>query len=255
MGKILKVEAFGDQIRLVEYLHFNPFSGRSSAKKGKVRAVDEECELGLDCDELSSPEGAPEGRFRQSIQRAKSRVREYALCNEWDWFCTFTLNEQKQDRFNLRQWARDFGVWIGNYNKKYGANLRYLIVPEQHKNGAWHCHGLLAGVSPESLATNEHGYLTMPYYANRFGFINLSQISDKSKCASYVAKYITKGGASVGKNEHMFYTSRGLNKREFVEYLTVGDGFESDWRNEWCGISWRTIDEYCALSRALRVSD
>lgn len=184
-------------------------------------------------------------RFENSLSRSRTRVHELALCNPWEYFATFTLAETKQDRFDLKCYIKDFGNWIGNYKRKYAASdFAYLIIPEQHKDGAWHAHGLLHGVAPDSLSRNEHGYLDLAYYQNRFGYISLSPIKDKNKCASYVTKYITKDTAStarnIGKGYHTFYASRGLQGRVVLGqgYLT---DYQTDYQNDFCGVSW--IDE------------
>lgn len=192
-----------------------------------------------------------DGRAASNVSRARSRVRELAACNDWQYFATLTLDEGKQDRFDRQAWKKALGVWVGNYNKRYGAHLQYLIVPERHKNGAWHAHALFGGIAPESLVRNEYGYLDMPYYAHRFGFISLDPIRDKARCSSYIAKYITKEYANADfleKNERMFYSSQGLQgKQTFVRcsgLYPVG----SEWESEHCAIRWcKSIEEAYAF--------
>lgn len=187
-----------------------------------------------------------EGRAASNITRARSRIRELGLCNEWEWFATFTLAEGKQDRFDLPSWVKDFGNWIQNFKRKYRCSeFAYLIIPEQHKNGAWHAHGLLHGLPPEALVRNEHGYYDLPYYRNRFGFISLGRIRDPQKVASYITKYVTKDTAAtasdMNKGAHLFYASRGLKEREIVTEW-IGD-FQADWENEYCKMKWLTAVE------------
>lgn len=179
-----------------------------------------------------------------NLARARSSIRELALCNPWEYFVTLTLNPDKQDRFSLDGFVRDLGVWIGNYNKKYGVHLKYLLVPEQHKNGAWHMHGLLHDVSPQSVTRNSHGYLDMPYYANRFGFISLDPIRNQNKCSSYITKYVTKDtGKGVAVSKHLFYHSRGLEKAEEMAVWDVASLPIEAWQNDYVGIEWADNDE------------
>lgn len=157
-------------------------------------------------------------KLANNISRARGRVFELAMCNQWGFFVTLTLNADNIDRYNLPYVVKRFGEWVSNYNRKYNTRLKYLLVPEQHKNGAWHFHGLFDGIDPESLCRNEYGYFDLPYYKNRFGFISLSQVRDHNKTASYITKYISKdmtaSGVDVGK--HLFFASRGLNGAERV---------------------------------------
>lgn len=174
-----------------------------------------------------------------NIARRKRRVRELALCNAWEYFGTFTLASDKQDRNDLALFYKRFGEWVGNYNKRYGTHLKYLLIPEQHKNGAWHAHGLLSGVAKESLVRNEFGYLDMPAYRKRFGFISLSEIRDRFRTANYITKYISKdlSGTNLGRNRNGYISSRGLKVSEKIDSRKVSDDFVSAWSNGFCGVT------------------
>ena len=63
-------------------------------------------------------------KLENNISRAKSSVTEYALCNNWEFFVTLTIDKKKQDRYDLQKYIHDLGVWIGNYNKKYDTKLK-----------------------------------------------------------------------------------------------------------------------------------
>lgn len=181
-------------------------------------------------------------KLSNNISRAKSRVTELALCNDWEYFVTLTLSEDKQNRFDLQGYIKDLGNWIGNYNRKYGCHLRYIIIPEFHKDGAVHAHGLLCGVQDESLCKNEYGFMDLPYYRNRFGFISLGKIRDKEKVSRYITKYITKGFCDRAKGEHMFYASRGLMGAEKI-HEGVCRSYELQFENDYCAIEWGTSAE------------
>lgn len=189
----------------------------------------------------------PRTKLDNNLCRARSAIREIALCNNWTWFGTFTLSDVNGDRYDLKKFIREFGVWIGNYNRKFGTKLRYLIIPEQHKNGAWHLHGLLDGVADNSLVVNQYGYMDMPYYANRFGFISLSRIKDPERVASYITKYVTKQtGDNIELGYHSYYCSRGLNRAQLLaEFTCSGNPVQDNkvWCNEYCGIEWVEADD------------
>lgn len=175
-----------------------------------------------------------------NLYRAKSKVREIALCNDWEYFVTLTLDKRKQDRHDLDWYIRDLGVWIGNYNKKYRTKLLYLLIPEQHKDGAYHLHGLFRGVAPESLIKNKYGYLDMPYYAQRFGYISLSPVRDGKRTASYITKYVAKafGHTQIGLFKHTYYRSRGLQEAYTLGEFSAADIPADVWQNDFCGVQW-----------------
>lgn len=47
-------------------------------------------------------------RLSNSISRSRSRVWELAMCNPWQYWCTFTTDEKKIDRFNLDTYQKNF---------------------------------------------------------------------------------------------------------------------------------------------------
>ncbi len=191
---LYKVYTLGDIIRVVGIKH----------RQGTERS------LRLSVGNAASPDD----RLAASLSRAKRSIREIALCNPWEFFVTLTL---RQDRYDLPKFKKDFGVWVGNYNKKYSVKLAYLVIPEEHKDGATHAHGLFQNVAAASLIHNSYGYLDMPYYYNRFGYISLSPVRDHDRAASYITKYVTKQPHSqLGSGEHMFFSSHGLQRAELV---------------------------------------
>lgn len=185
-----------------------------------------------------------------NISRARGRVVELALCNEWEWFVTLTLNAEKQDRADLDGYVKDLGVWVGNFNKKYGCKLKYILIPEQHKDGSWHMHGLFHDVPPSAVTVNQYGYYDLPYYGCRFGFISLSRIRDKERTARYITKYISKSMTSradaVGK--HLYYASRGLNGKLTVAQLNGLPVQQDAYEGEYTFSKWyRNADEVSQL--------
>lgn len=169
-----------------------------------------------------------------NIIRARTAVREIALCNEWQLFGTFTLSPEKYDRFNLASFRSDFSQFFRDQRKKWGGAVRYLLIPEQHKDGAWHMHGLLSGLPVSALrqfsAEDEipekmrekirHGEQLFDWadYRRKFGWVSFSRIRDAEACASYVTKYISKdmGARSQELGAHLYYASQGLKRAETI---------------------------------------
>ena len=183
-----------------------------------------------------------------NLARAKSRIKELALCNDWSHFVTLTLNGDKIDRYDLDGYVKKLGVWIGNYNKKYDTKLKYLLIPEQHKDGAWHMHGLMYGLHPDSLVKNEHGYLDMPFYSDKFGYISLDPVKSPIKVAHYITKYVAKAinATAVKLCKHTFYSSQGLNGQEVVHEDITGKIPDNVYENDYVGVI--NFDNYSDLS-------
>ena len=164
-------------------------------------------------------------KLDNNICRAKSRVRELALCNDWDFWCTFTISPEKFDRYNLKTYFKSFTMFLRNYSRGCDdtKKVKYLFIPEMCKDGAWHLHGFIRGIKEKDLFTNQNGYLDWKQYAERFGYISMAEIGDKNKCVSYMMKYMSK---DIAKNvtdlgAHLYYASQGLNTA-FIEYKGHG---------------------------------
>lgn len=195
-------------------------------------------------------------RLKNSLSRTRKRIFEIAACNDWEWFFTGTLDGEKCDRNDLNGTFKRLSQWIRDYRKKQdGARITYLIVPEQHKDGAWHFHGLINGITEREMhkfslhekiplrikRTIQAGtdVWTWSAYADKFGYSTMTKVRDNNAVACYVTKYITKDmitqNATLGTRRHLYYASQGLNKPTTLaesypetEYEPYFD-FENDW--------------------------
>lgn len=174
-------------------------------------------------------------KLSSSVSRTKRTVLELALANDWEYFITMTFDREKVDRFDLDALRKKFQEWLKYRRKKYGLNISYLLVPEQHEDGAWHLHGLVRGLMPLDLvsfrAMDKAGYLTkagnrLPVklrqsdylnwrdYSWTFGFCSVGPLQNPEAASFYVTKYITKDlercVSECGK--HMYWASKGLNR-------------------------------------------
>lgn len=94
-------------------------------------------------DELP-PERNPideERKRADSLKRAKDKIFEISACNDWSYMVTLTLDKDKVDRYDPKEILKPFGKWLDNMVQRRG--LKALIVPEYHKDGAVHFHGLI----------------------------------------------------------------------------------------------------------------
>lgn len=172
--------------------------------------------------------GTNEEKLDCNLRRAKNKIREYALCNDWDYFCTLTLDKMKMDRYDIKKYIMKLGQMIRDIRKKTGANIQYLLIPEKHKDGAWHMHGLLKGIPKEMLvrspvSNRKRVVYNWIDYADKFGFTDLEPVESIEKVSSYIMKYVTKDMSRSIKelNAKTYYNSRGLNTSENIETGTV----------------------------------
>ena len=78
-----------------------------------------------------------------SLARTKTLIHDLVLCNDFELFCTFTFDPDKVDRFSYLSCLSKMSKWIHNQKDK-NPDFMYLVVPEQHKSGAWHFHALIS---------------------------------------------------------------------------------------------------------------
>lgn len=181
-------------------------------------------------------------KLSNNLSRARNTVREYALCNPWDYWCTFTLDRQKFDRYDLDGYMSDFSRFIRNYNRfcDEDSKVRYVLVPEQHKDGAWHLHGFIKGIKSEDLYINQYNYLTWTQYERKYGYISMDRIKDIDRASTYILKYITKDmdKNTTGLHRHLYYSSKGL--KTGVELFRGSAHVFGTW-------DWEHPDGYCKI--------
>ncbi|MDO4902123.1 MAG: hypothetical protein Q4A21_01025 [bacterium] len=176
--------------------------------------------------------------LQKSINRTKTKISDYVLSNNFSHFATFTFDAKnpkiktEQNRHNFAKMSALLQQWLNteqvNHQRTHGSKFKYLIVPERHKNGAWHFHALLENyLNPtDNFHSRKNPYATISEIKNpkpntKRKFINrynlgrseIAPIRDTSKMASYIKKYITKE-LITEPNAKRYWSSRNLNKPE-----------------------------------------
>ena len=169
-----------------------------------------------------------------SLARSKRRARSRI-------FATFTLDPARVDsRYDVVALTKRLGVWLDNRVRRAG--LKYIVIPELHKDGAVHWHGLLNDVLPlvdsgtikpasggrprkprsvkEQRALLDAGgsiVFNLPDWT--YGFSSALRLyGERAAAVSYVCKYITKAPAKVGGR---WYYSGGALGRPEVQTLDL----------------------------------
>lgn len=162
-------------------------------------------------------------KLKNNISRALTTCREIALSNDWQYFITLTLDPTKYDRFDLCKWHKDLSVFFRLYNRHFNCSIKYLLVPERHSNGAWHMHGLIAGIQDSSIVTNVNGYISWDEYCKRFGYCSLGSIKNSVAVSFYISKHLGKQlyNGVLDLNSHLYYCSRGLSRGQLVSVVNA----------------------------------
>lgn len=237
----------------------------------KVSTVRSVRKKGIVDDSVRSPPSPVDGKLLQSLSRSRKVVFEYVMCNEWDFFLTGTFDSSKVDsRYNLDDLHKEFSKFVKAYNRKYNSCIKYVIVPERHKDGAYHFHGVIRGIPSDHLHQFKFGdkmsrnialqvrdgnvIFDWLHYAERFGFCTLSPIKDHVACSHYITKYITKAfDNDICAFGHLYYCSRGLNKAEKLAqgHLNVIGDIEYTFVTDYCSIKVCDLDTANTLKECL----
>ncbi len=156
-----------------------------------------------------------------SVNRTKNMIYNYARGNVWEWFITLTFNKNKVNRYDYAECSKKLRKWLNNVRNKYAPDLRYLVIPEQHKDGAWHFHGLLSNTGKIQFNEAVNKYSALPLFTKsglqifnfanyKLGYSTATAITDTAKASSYVTKYITKELAVKTKGCRRYYPSNNL---------------------------------------------
>ncbi|MGB4762746.1 MAG: hypothetical protein WBP12_05330 [Candidatus Saccharimonas sp.] len=195
------VKVYPDMIQIVIYNNNYTLPSRSGVSKEHKKMI---------------TDSKRRDSMHRSLRRSKVSVRDIVRSNDWDYWCTFTFNcgrcfqgcknkpcicdKTKCKRYDLEYCRRRMSLWL----RRQG-NLRYIIVPELHKDDAMHFHALISGYngSLKDLGIRSKSGAKIyqgNYRAGHCQFVPINKDYDS------VAKYITK--QYITKNMPMFYGKR-----------------------------------------------
>ena len=187
-------------------------------------------------------------KFQSAYSRAFSNCLDILLSNEFNFFWTGTISQEKVDRFDLNLLRKKITQFFRDQRKKYGCQIPYLIIPEEHKKGGIHFHGVVS-LPYEALCRFGQGtplylqqgnYYNWKDYQKAFGFNSLSPIRDRKATAFYMTKYLCKDQTFRlhDKGGHLYYCSQGLNRKSFICFVYgENDALESliEYNGKYCG--------------------
>ena len=195
---------------------YNPFSG--------------EVETMTVIDDLKELQKREQENAYRSYRRTKNSIYDYSKQAMWKYFITLTFDGAKVDRYDFSECMKKARKWFNNQRNRKAPDLKYLVVPEQHKDGAWHIHGLLADTGDMTFTDSGHktkgGETVYNLTGWRYGFSTATKVKDTYKCSGYICKYITKDLCEVTKGKHRYFVSNNIN--EVKEELFLVDTEDVD---------------------------
>lgn len=157
-----------------------------------------------------------------SRSRTVSQIYEISRANVWEYFLTLTFDRRKLDSSDYDLLCNKVSKWINNIRSRYAPDLKYLIVPELHKDGIhYHFHGLLSHIGNMTLKDSgiiKNGHKIYNLENWKYGFSTVSKVLDTGRVSSYITKYISKDLCAVAKNKRRYWCSRNCDRAKVKIY-------------------------------------
>lgn len=215
----LKVVNFGDHVEVIKYGHLKQRvagNNRLANHERKIRTEEEQDKYNF-----------------QQAKKIQRRIRYYCECNDFDLFWTLTFDDEKVNARDYEYAKKKLRAWLKYQREKYG-KFDYIFIPELHKSGRIHFHGITFGFSPLLIEARnpktdklikKNGLQIYNAETWKDGFSTVSKIDSKAKTANYISKYITKDLIAIPSayKQPKYFVSRGLKKPEIEFKQTDGD--------------------------------
>jgi len=151
---------------------------------------------------------AREGTKREdSLYRARQKVYQIAEANREKHgnfkpiFFTLTTKDQTKD---YRESNKKIKGFIRRLSNHVGIKIKYIIVPEKHKSGAIHYHGIFFNLP----------FVEIRYFRKniwKHGYVDLQVPKKIKNTAAYLSKYLTKDYKdSIPLHVKTYFTAKGM---------------------------------------------
>lgn len=172
--------------------------------------------------ETETSDKAQEERTKRQVYAIRRRIKGYAFSNNFRWFVTLTFNPEKVDSLDYETAKNTLLKWCRRMRDRY-KQFDYLMIPELHKSGAVHFHGLLGDIPASFVeAANPKNGKTIIRQGRQvfnltdweYGFSDCEEIESPERAASYITKYVTTALLADKKmyNKKRYFNSQGLKK-------------------------------------------
>lgn len=167
---------------------------------------------------------------KDNLNKSREAVFDIAYLNDFDYFCTFTIDDKKIDASDYDLCGKKLVNWLRNGVSRRG--FKYLLVPELgEENGRLHFHGLLSG----DLLLSDSGHCTKSdrriYNSDAWGYgwsTAIELYGDRKNLAKYMTKYFTKNTKRILGN-YYYAGGKGLKRDIPVFYDTKAFDFYDAW--------------------------
>lgn len=224
-----KIQKFNDsyRIRFYENVYFDHNSKDSAILDDSV--IDEEFKRAES--------------IRCSVSRTRNKIQIITSSFDgWAYFATFTFDKNKvSDRYSYKDCSSCMHEFLSDLKKSY-PDVVYIVVPELHKDGAIHFHGVFSHDIPLTYVGKFRLKKGRPpedtYHFNGFnyGFTTVTKVRSLDAVTVYISKYITKAITVISKNKKRYWYSHSkikinkssdclCNREQFDDFFEVVEDY------------------------------
>lgn len=208
-----KIKTYQNGEEKITYHSYNSFKGLPNNKKKSGGLSEEEKEY---------------QRYKnlyKSKQNIIDLAYENSLDSPWEYFVTLTFDDQKVNARYYDYVVDKLTNWLDTIRRK-NLNMQYILVPELHKSGRVHFHGIFKNVPNWKLekayypGTNrlikKKGVQIYNLTNYKLGFTTVSKVQNMEAVSVYISKYMTKELIDQDFKKR-YWCSQGL-KRPKIKY-------------------------------------
>lgn len=184
----------------------------------------------------SSAEELQRYNFNNLIRR-RQNISDLAYCNgcerPWQYFVTLTFDDNfVGDSYSHEKVSKFISNWL-HYQRKKNPKMRYLLVPELHKSGRIHFHGIFSDVpnwilipavnSKTGKIITKNGKTIYNLKNYKLGFTTISKIENLEAVSHYITKYITKELLNLKHKRNVWHSKNLLKPKQTFHLITKED--------------------------------
>lgn len=172
-----------------------------------------------------------EEKSRKYLKQVRSNIIDLALNNKEKFEYFITLTFDMKENYSHDRVVDLLIKWINN-QKHQNRGMSYILVPEFHKSGRLHFHGLIgnvpkweliecryAGGKMKGRLKKVNGLQIYQLKQYKLGYVEISKIQDPERVSNYISKYATKELITL-KSKKRYWYSRDLEKPKIeLDYI------------------------------------
>lgn len=207
-----KIKKYLNGEEKVTHHSYSSLKGLPNKKKGSVGLSEKEKEY---------------QRYK-NLHKSKQNIIDLAYENSldtpWEYFVTLTFDDKKVNAKNYDYVVDSIHKWLDNMKHQNRA-MKYVLVPELHKSGRVHFHGIFKNVpnwklkearNPCGKLIKKNGMQIYNLVNYNYGFTTISKVQNMEAVSVYISKYMTKELIDQDFKKR-YWCSQGL-KRPRVQY-------------------------------------